>query len=109
MTWVRSNEQCAQPTRGCRVGQEGKAPPQSPRGLEVPGDIELRDGATLVERVLDALWVGGVTGDVRRNTGASHHLDRVRELVGERPGELERPHVEIPAEAVVAPDIAQLV
>src|SRR5439155_27189305 len=83
-------------------GSRGKAPPQPPRGLKVPGDIELRDGAALMERVLDALWVGGVTGDVRRNTGASHYLDRVRELFGERPGELERPDVEIPAEAVGA-------
>src|SRR5262245_29210471 len=72
--------------------------------LEVGRDVELADGTVLLEGVVDP-------GDLAPEKLARRlaHLDGVVELVGERPGELERAQEDVEAEAIGAAAVPQLV
>src|SRR5206468_3946920 len=86
--------------------------PRLPEALELARDIELGDGAALVEGIVDP-FDGARVGDVAiawdaRVADRVAGLDRVGELLRERPGELEGAEIEPPAEAVRGAPVTEL-
>src|SRR5258706_9087212 len=91
-TWARRRSGWSK----SRFSTAGRNSPLAGGRSELARDVELRDRSPLVEGIVDPLERAGGGRDVREVA----HLDRVRQLVGPRPGELERSEVETPSEAV---------